>query len=198
MLKPIFFAFIQGLVLSVGFSQPMPITDVIKTPYGDVPHTIYVPDVQQHRMNDVKPKVKTRYELEITFKDESVVKTLGNFNIRDSVHNLTIKQNRAKEKLMPVDTRQLIATTETGRRIAGIPADSCWLFIVEKGRINSYAYLPMELPEMIVAIRSGDEGPIVPLNKENLLAIVGNDAKLRRLVEIGNYRKAIQLYNSSR
>ena len=99
-------------------------------------------------------------------KGDSVVKTSGNFNIRDSVHNLTFKQNRTKSKLVSTDTRELTAITGTGRRIAGIPADSCRLFIAVKARIISYAYLPMELPEMIVAIRSGDEGPIVPLNKK--------------------------------
>lgn len=100
-----------------------------------------------------------------------------------------------KGKIKPRDTKEISRYTYSGLKITGIATDSCWLFKVETGRINSYSYYPDEYPGRIVAIQKGS-GPIVPYNKQNLLAMVSDDPDIVVIVEEGLYMKAIDMYNN--
>jgi hypothetical protein len=71
-----------------------------------------------------------------------------------------------------------------------------WLFKSESGRINAYSFLAEKGMDYLIAIQQGDEGPIVPLTKDNLLPMVGNDARLIKLVEKGKLMKAVQIFNA--
>jgi len=141
--------------------------------------------------------IKFDDRLEVVLANDSVIRVKGALTIIDEAQfYLKAKRyKRNKGKIKPSDTKEISRYTYSGLKITGIAADSCWLFKVENGRINSYSYYPDEYPGRIVAIQKGS-GPIVPYNKQNLLTMVSDDPDVATVVEEGLLMKAIDMYNN--
>ena len=83
---------------------------------------------------------------------------------------------------------------DDGKKIQGIPADSCWLFLAEPGRINKYG-ATSDLNPLITHIQKGGNGKILPLTQENVLALVRSNEKAVSLAKKGKLLKAISCFN---
>ena len=170
-----------------------PVTTQIRTPYGNVPHTSYVPSVYRYyNLGGISQK----YEFTVVLTNEEELTFKAAIKLNDSIHSLTYKKRGEKRVITPQETREVFRLTRDGKKITGIPTDSCWLFKVVEGRINGYSYLASESAEYLSAFQVGD-GEILPLTKENLLPIVKDDPKRVKWVEKGRLGKAIVHYNKT-
>ena len=190
----LFIIFLSGTMWCHG--QSMPMTSVIPTPYGNVRYTTYVPSPRYYYG---QPNISRKYKFEIVLKNDSVFSARTKINLpEEKQQSITLKKGKAQLTLFPSETKSIARTTLDGERMVGIPADTCWLFKTFSGKINTYSFLAEPSMLYIVAIQSGEMGPIVPLTKENLLGMVGmNDAKIVRLVEKGKFIKAIDFFNKN-
>jgi hypothetical protein len=179
---------------TIGFSQGyIPVTTTTRTPYGNVHQTNYINNPRYNYGNG--PMVTMKFDLEIILQNDSVISKTSQIDFSDRVHFITFKHGKIKTNIKPSETKKVYRYSSAGRKIVGIPADTCWLFLVEKGKINSYSAFPYEMDPIVVAIQNGS-GAIVPLTKASLRAMMNtNDEKLLRLIEREKFEKAIHLYN---
>jgi len=105
-----------------------------------------------------------------------------------------VKVNKIPRIVKPTDTKSIYRILYDGRKLVGIPTDSCWLFKVGAGKINLYSFLAEENLNTVIAMQVGN-GPIVKISKETLLPVMGEIATLRKLVEKGEFLRAIERYN---
>ena len=172
--------------------QWVPRPTTINTPMGKVTTTTmqYTPMYYGNQQSSM------RYLFTVVMKDDSTFTQRTAIDISGKYHTLKIKTANGKKVIRPADTRWLSCITVDGADLKGIPADSCWLFHSVKGKINCYAYLAEEGYNYLAAIQQG-EGPILPLTKANLLAMVGTqDPKLQKMIDRGKFANAIKRYNT--
>lgn len=186
-----------SIIVSVQFNYVIaqgyiPVNTQIKTPHGNVPYTYYVPSGMNYYYG--RGSISVKYEFNVVLKngEQKVVKS--KINLQDSVHSLTYKENGEKKKPLPTETTEIYRFTQGGKKIAGIATDSCWLFKVVEGKINGYSFLSAESSEYLSAFQL-EEGEILPLTKDNLMPVVGDDPRRVKWVEKGNFAKAILDFN---
>jgi len=135
-------------------------------------------------------------EFTIILKNDSAIVSRTKINHRGQKHSVTVRDSVNKRMtIYPADTKGLIRIDESGNELYGIPTDSCWLFQSASGRINSFSFLAESGMENVIAIQYGDGGLILPLNKRNLLRMVGDEPRLVKLIEKGKLIKAIEIFN---
>lgn len=173
------------------YSAPMPVRSTISTPYGNVPYTYYIPGVPMHYGN---AQISYKHPFTIILKNDSVITDNVRINISEKQHNIEVKVHRVKATYKPGHTKEIYRTLPDGRKLTGIPADSCWLFKTNAGKINSYSFIAEENMYHVIAIQKGD-GPIVKLDKKNLTDMVSKDPKVLKLIERNKFAKAITLSN---
>ena len=141
-------------------------------------------------------RISVKYPFTVELKNDSTFTVKTRIEHTDATHALTVKDgNRKKVNISPSDTKAIFRIRADGWKIYGIPADSCWLFLSEPGYINSYSFLAEPGMSYVIAIQDGEDGPIVPLTKDNLLPILGNDPKILKLIDKGKLVKAVELFN---
>jgi hypothetical protein len=102
------------------------------------------------------------------------------------------------ERAFTPEMTKSISTMSNGIKMVGIPSDSCWFFIVEKGRINAYSPLAELKLKYVTAIQK-DNGPILPLTAENLRQMTGvPSGEVEKLIQEKELIKALQKYNMGR
>ena len=173
----------------------IPVTTQMKTPYGNVPITTYNYVGMPMSYYRTTGPVSYKHKFFVILKNDSSFSCKTSIDFTEETHSITYKHGKKEITLKPSDTKTLSWMTQTGRQILGIAADSCWLFKVNADKINSYSFLAEENMLAIIAIQKGNDGPIVPLNKETLRAMVGDDPKTLKLIESNKLVKAIQRYN---
>lgn len=174
-------------------AQMIPMTTTIKTPYGNIPHTYYVGSPRYYYGQQ---NISARYEFEVVLKNDSTFKAKTRIKLNNEEDNsIIVKDKGTKQEFFPNDTKYISRVTLGGRVIKGIAADSCWLFKIIKGEINGYSFLSEETDQYVIAIQDGDEGPIVPLTKENLMPLVLSDQKSVALARRNKLRRALTTYN---
>lgn len=180
------------------FAQMIPMTSTIRTPYGNVPYTYHVYSPTPHYYYN-QGSISNKYEFTVVLKNDSMfdVRTRIDLPKDKGNHSITFKTKTGKQTLSPSDTKAITRITYEGKQLYGIAADSCWLFKTDAGRINSYSFLAEPGMSYIIAIQDGENGPIVPLTKENLQAIVGTgNEKINKLLAKDKLIKAVEEYNS--
>jgi hypothetical protein len=110
---------------------------------------------------------------------------------------LMIDEPGVSKTIQPKDTKSLIAGTKEEQKYAAIPRDSIWLFKVVSGAINAYSLLPKTDRRFIVGVQKGDDAPIIPLTKENVLVMIETSRRARKLVDEGRLVDAVKAYNGS-
>ena len=180
-------------MVAASFCQMMPVTTTMQTPYGKVPYTYYVPSPQYFYG---QANISLKYKFTVVLADDSTFTARTKIDFTSDTHSLTVRgANRQKQKIYPFYTKEIFRIDENGRKISGVPSDSCWLFKCHEGKINAYSFLAEKGMAYVIAIQQGDDGPIVPLTKNNLLPMVGNDPKIVKLVEKGKLVRAVQTVN---
>jgi hypothetical protein len=206
--------FISITVSSYAFASfaqfTIPVTTTMHTPYGNVPHTYYVPSPSMY-YGTAGTSISAKYEFFVVLKNDSVISGRARIELSKQQDNsITFKNKKEKIKLFPRDTKAIYrynitnATEQraasysiTKEKLEGIPANSCWLFKSYAGKINAYSFLAEPGLIYAIAIQEGEHGSIVPIAKENLKAIIGTeDYKLNKLIEKNNFIKAIEMYNT--
>ena len=150
------------------------------------------------------------YPFVVTFRDSTTKKvrsaiftdsvTRRSFIVLvDTKYKKNSDTNRYK-RIYPSQTLSLACwLTVNQGRVQGRPTDSCWVFKAIKGRLTVYSYQVnfvgiMFDPSMIIGIQLND-GPLLPFNKENLKAMVGQNTKALELIEEKKYIEAIKRFN---
>jgi hypothetical protein len=172
----------------------IPVTTTMHTPGGNVPYTYYVPG-PRFNYNYGPTNISLKYRFNIELKNDSSFETRTRINLDKHEDFLLVKVNKEKKHIVPSETKSISRITMEGRKFVGIPVDSCWLFKVRSGKINMYSFLAEENLSYVIAMQEGNDGPIVPLEKETLQGIMWDDPKLLKLIEKKKYVKAIEGYN---
>ena len=187
--------FLSLALAGAAFAQMVPVTTTIRTPYGNVPHTYYVGSPRMHNFSG-QVNASLKYKFTIVLKNDSTITVRTRIDHSGATHTLSVKhKDRFEQMISPADTKEIFRYDVENRKISGIPADSCWLFKTKPGKINCYSFLSEMGMAYVIAIQLGDDGPIVPLTKENLIPMVGNDPKLLKYIEKGKLRKAVETFN---
>lgn len=122
------------------FSQMVPVTTRMNTPYGNVPYTQYINTgsyLNYYRSSGV-PNYK--YTFTVVLNDGKKVLIKSNKNFTDSVTSLVYKENGIVKYLTPSQTTSIFRTGDTGTtKVIGTPSDSCWYFNVLKGELLGYS-----------------------------------------------------------
>lgn len=186
---------ISGLVLGCHLNatcQFSPMRSTISTPGGKVPITynVYTPGFYGN-----SGVTSNKYIFTVVLLNDSLVQGRTKINIKDSIRSVTFRKRKTKIIYKPTDTKQLYRITPKGDKIIGIPNDSCWLFKTGKGKINFFSYLAEPGTEAIIAMQVGDEGPIVPIQKKQVLLIVNEYPDLIKQAEKGKLIKALRGFN---
>lgn len=193
LLSLVVFAITFCLSITSVHAQYVPVPSTIRTPYGNVNTTTYQYMPMYHGYGTGSMSLK--HEFKIMLKNDSLITVNSRIDIQDSVHFIKYKVKGTQHVIKPEDTKEIYRYS-SGKKIMGIPTDSCWLFKADEGKINSYSYVAEEGLAYVVAIQDGDVGEIVPLTKDNLMYIIGDvDDKLMRLIEKHKFNKAIELFN---
>jgi hypothetical protein len=178
----------------------VPRTYSTSTPYGMVPHIYYVPSPRYYYGN---PDVSKKHNFIITLANDSVIHTNTKINIESGGKtSVTIKHKKKEKEIKyhPIDTKSIQCSfyNAAGKEIIlnGIPTDTCWLFKTLEGKINAFSFLAEPGLAFVIAIQQGNDGPILPLNKENLKAMIGEDnEKLNKLIKKNKLIKAVEYYD---
>lgn len=188
------FAFGLLFLSASSFAQfVVPQTTVIRTPYGNVHHTTYT-RMPMYNYGTNGP-ISNKFEFYIVFKDNAEQMTRTRISL-DSINTVTIKEKKEERVVTPSETKELYRILPNGMRFSGQPADSCWLFLCHKGKINGYSNLAEEGLIFAIAIQKGD-GPIVALTATELEKMIdANDPKMAKLLKRRKFSQIITAYNA--
>jgi hypothetical protein len=187
--------FIGAFIFTTGISvaQFVPVPSTIKTPYGNVQSTTYH-YMPMNYYNVGQASVK--YAFTVVLQSDSVFTAKARIDVSKKQHVLPVKTREGKRDIFPGNTKQIYRETSTGKKIVGMPADSCWLFKSVTGKINAYSHLAEVGYSYIIAIQDGDRAPILPFTRKNFEAMIGTaDKKVLKLIEKGKLLKALQAYD---
>jgi hypothetical protein len=173
----------------------IPQTTKINTPYGPASITTYTYTHQPFYPGGGIP-VKTKYALTAILKDSTTLESYTSIDFDEKQGSIVFKNKKEKSTVTPNQTIELFRTNSEGRKYIGIPADSCWLFLCTKGKINTYSNLPELNIKFAIAVQKGD-GLILPITKQNLIEMVGDHKKALALIEKKQYIKAVKAFNSN-
>jgi hypothetical protein len=175
-------------------SQYMP-ARTISTPYGPARlPAMGSPTPMRFYSYNYGP-YSVRYSFTIVLKNDSTINAKTKIELKEDKDQVTIKNGKSKTVFTPSDTKSIYRITATGEKLTGIPADTCWLFKSKAGKINAYSAIAEPGLSYISAIQLGDDGPILPINKENLLEMVQENEKAVQYVEKKKLTKAIEVFN---
>ena len=160
--------------------------------------------------------INEKYAFQVTFKDSSKKMVYSKIFVdtaRKKTYFLVVDKNVPKsdkehrEQKIYVDQTAAITRIVSSDAlnpttyITGFAGDSCWMFRAIKGPITAYSYLSEGdkfafYPFAVVAIQLNN-GPLIKLNKENLVKMVAKDIEAFRLAKYKNYLEAITKYNEN-
>lgn len=160
-----------------------------QTPYRD-------PDFHYKRSAPdlVRPGVSLKeknhvYKCTIIYKNDSVVTARGEWNRHTFPISIIVKHKKDMYLVFPSQTKELTANNMTA-----ITTDSCWLFRIQKGRINAYSFYPDKKGD-IAAVQKGKDGKIMPFSFLTMSELVADHRKAREFVKNGELYRALLHYN---
>lgn len=168
----------------------------IQTPYGNATVHTYRPQHYGNYSSGFNRNWGYKHKFFVDMKDGRQLMVYNIIDRSDSIAKLVLVNETDSIVIRPADTKLIVTMVyRTNERLEGIPADTTWLFQTVKGKINGYSPLA-EKNEYVFAIQKGDDGPIVPLTKANLVDLVGTtDPKILKLIEKEKFVNAIKTYN---
>lgn len=159
-------------------------TTTIQTPYGKTNVTTYTPQPYIYYGSGAVQS-SSKYRFTIVLKTDTTLQAKTKIDLSGKPDKVKIKVNKKKRTVVPADTKEIYRVMPDGRKLSGMPADSCWLFkVIERKKINAYSDMPVRGYMYAKAIQLGDDGEIVPLTLDNLAKMIGetNDPELQRLI----------------
>lgn len=159
-------------------------TTTIQTPYGKTNVTTYTPQPYIYYGSGTVQS-SSKYKFTIVLKTDTTLQAKTKIDLSGKPDKVKIKVNKKRRTVLPADTKEIYRVMPDGRKLSGMPVDSCWLFkVIERKKINAYSDMPVRGYMYAKAIQLGDEGEIVPLTLDNLTKMIGetNDPELQRLI----------------
>ena len=189
----IIFIVILFLVRGIVSAQFGPSYSTVRTPYGNVTTMTYNYTPRTYGNTGASQK----YNFTVVLNSDSTISAKTKIDVKEKQNKLIIKTPSGKQDILPKDTKELFRINTAGKKVTGIPADSCWLFKIIYGKINSYSNLSDALAFGSIAVQKGDDAPIVPLTKKNVEDMLSdsNSEKVKKQVKKGNMIAAIIEYN---
>lgn len=173
---------------SAQFSTPM----TIKTPYGN--RTIWTPSTTRFPITYNQRFVNRKHNFTIVLLNDSSFEVKAKINIEDSINSIKWGKGEEQHTVVPSETKEIYRTGINGK-VRGIPRDSCWLFLVKKGKISTYSISSEMDNPLINYIQKGDDGEIFPLLAMNVEDMVSDNEKALALAKKGKLVRAIEKYN---
>jgi hypothetical protein len=183
-----------GVIIFPALSQYMP-ARTINTPYGAARLPAMGSPAPMQFYNYNYGSYSVRHSFTIVLKNDSTISAWTKIELKEDKHQITVKNGKTKRVFIPSDTKSIYRTTYAGEKLTGIPADTCWLFMSKAGKINAYSVIAEPGLSYISAIQFGDDGPILPFNKQNLLEMVEDNEKAVQYIEKKELINAIKAYN---
>lgn len=191
-LKNVSFVLLVGIVYP-SLGQMMPTRTTFNAATGKAETTMN--PLYQPYYGNPNRKPTPKYDFTVTLNDDTSITLRSSLVVKKNKTYVVYKEKGKKQNIFPAQTKSIYSSDGT-QRIDGIPADSCWLFLISKGRINSYAMFPTTDSYKTKAIQKGADGKIVPFTKKNLEEMVGTeDEKIKMWFEEYRFLKIIQYYN---
>ena len=135
------------------------------------------------------------YEFNVVLINDSTLKTRSKIMFDDNGRNYISAKMLADQNIYPAETKYVYRKSSNQAALKGVAADSCWLFMAEQGKINSYSNIPEPGMQFIIAIQKGTNGPVLALNKDNLMVMVADSPKALSLAQANDLVSAIVQYN---
>jgi hypothetical protein len=177
-------------------AQMIPMTNTMRTPYGNVNTTSWVAGPRMDNGGGEMTK-SGKYNLEITFPDDSVVTLSARFYFdRDTIYIVAKDKFNNKLEIYPHQTMKVRDFSSKLEPIDGITTDSSWLFRVIKGPINGYSIVPSETSHISFA-QHGNDGRIFQANEKNLKPLIIDDKKALRYLKKEMFKMAILTFNKN-
>jgi hypothetical protein len=185
----------NSLLWAQSYTPPIGPSTYVMHPYYGQNHNI--PGF--HHVGGYKKEVPSQpHVFAIVFREDSIVQVNTKIDVSYKRHFLIAAGRKGQVAITPLDTKEIYRMLPSGVRMTGVAADSCWLFKVRSGKINSYSFLAEPETKYVIAIQKGQDGPVIPLNSKNLLDMMGEnvEADVLELIEKKKLTKAIELFNS--
>jgi hypothetical protein len=148
-----------------------------------------------HFYNWNNGKVSNKYDYTIVLLNDSLKEVYARINISDSVNTIEVGKKENKIVFKPKDTKEVYRFDPDGNKITGIPNDSCWVFLISIGKINTYSITSEMDKESTDFIQKGEKGILYSLTKENVLEMVKDNEEALDKAKKGKLLKAISIYN---
>jgi hypothetical protein len=149
-------------------------------------------------------------EYRLKMLDSSLLFIRSKIYSDDNVHNdhiilenkkLSKSDSNRIRKIFPRETLNIVYhDTKNGTIMTGIPADSCWLFLAETGRLKLYTcYTPADIldVESINAFQV-DEGPIQKWDLDKLKEVIAGNEKALKAFDQKRYVRAVRRFNNAK
>lgn len=188
-LLPIFLFGISG-----ASAQFVSVPTKINTPYGTstIQTQMYMP-MKYHQGSSI---INLKHTYTIVLLNDSTIEAKTKIDINSTVNSLSWGNGDNKTIIRPSDTKEIYRIGRNGKKITGIPMDSCcWAFLVDTGKIRTYSITSEIDAPMITYIQKGGSGEIVFLTAENMWPMVADHEKALALVKKDKLLKAIKEYN---
>ena len=181
-------------------AQWMPATRTISTPRGDVKirDAVWMPRYRNYysqKSNGKYNYANRKHDYTIVYLNDSVLTVKAKINIDDSVHCLEWGKKAELNSVRPNETKEIYRLDEVGDKLTGKPLDSCWIFLTDRGKINTYSVTSEMDDPLIAYIQKGDSGEILSLTEENVKAMINDNDEALKLLEQKGLLKAIEKYN---
>jgi hypothetical protein len=138
-----------------------------------------------------------KFKFTVQFRDSSKA-TFKSRILSENKKMYILYKNKQKQrvKIFPADTRTMFAESTLVGFTYGMAVDSCWLFPLGSGAIQSYSSIPFD-EYAVIAIQKGKDNTILSLTKEHLREMVSDieDEKITKWLEKDDLPKVIERYN---
>ena len=126
-----------------------------------------------------EPEISRKHQFKFVLSNDSTFVQVSRIDVSyKKRHFMNVEWHGAAKAVIPSETKSISRIMPNGREWVGIPADTCWLFRISSGKINTYSFLDRKKPEYTIAIQKGD-GPVVALTVENFLSMLTPDERAR-------------------
>ena len=164
---------------------------------GQFPYPLFSPGFY-FAMERYALKYQQEYDWQIILKNDSSFNIKSSLYYFDKVQLVSYQIGNRAASIRPADTKLVFILNNGKIDMMGLPSDSCWFFQSLKGEINVYSKIPTHKLKHAALIQKGT-GPLVPLSRDNLLALIADDPEMTDYLEANGfdiYGKVIVRYNS--
>lgn len=197
LLITIFLCILFGSTVKAQFSPPM----TIQTPFGS--GTIPGHGMMNFHYHFYGKKIPAngKYDYTIVLLNDSTIstKTILNIDFAKNHTSISWEEGKGKERkthsVSPRETKEIYRMVLGEYKLTGIPLDSTWAFLVDKGKIRTYSVTSDFREPTIAYFQYGIKGAILPLTKDNLRPLIEEDPEVVKLVDKNKLVRAIKRYN---